>query len=224
MTLRVDYLKEQEQIEMFRANLLGWRKTNKRNFSWRTTHDPFKVLIAEILLHRTKAEQVVPLYQIFLEKYPDIHSIAISSPFEIEETFHSAGLHWRWKLLQSMACEIETKFKGEIPYNIEALISLPGVSHYIGSAVRCFAFGYPDVLLDTNTVRVSGRIFGLIITDSSRRSLKFRNILESLIDIEHPREFNWALIDFAAIVCKSRKPDHPNCPFTNYCKYYTLQV
>jgi A/G-specific adenine glycosylase len=224
MKLDVNCLDGQVPIEIFRDNLLGWGKSNKRNFPWRNTHDPFKVLIAEILLHRTKADQVVPLYLAFLEKYADIHSITISSPHEIEESFRSAGLHWRWKLLQSMACEIETKFNGKITNNFEDLISLPGVSHYIASAIRCFAFGYPDALLDTNTVRVAGRIFGLKINDSSRRSLDFRNILETLIDKDYPREFNWALIDLAAIVCKSRKPDHLKCPFNNYCKYYTLQA
>lgn len=214
-------IKEYPVEEIRRSLLKWWSSLGHRHFPWRETQDPFKVLIAEILLHRTRAEQIVPLYQLFLEKHPDIHSIAVSSPDELAMSFHSAGLHWRWGLLHSMAVEIETRFNGQIPRTFEDLTSLPGVSHYIASAVRCFAFGYPDILLDTNTVRVAGRAFGLPITDSSRRSRLFRNVLEQLKDLEHPREFNFALIDFAAKVCRP-KPIHEQCPVTEYCVYYKV--
>jgi len=201
-----------------------WKFKGKRQFPWRETQDPFKVLIAEIMLHRTRADQVVPLYRHFLENYPDVKSIAASSSEELEKKFHSAGLHWRWKLLHSMAVDILTRFNGQIPRSFEDLTSLPGVSHYIASAMRCFAFGYPDVLLDTNTVRVVGRVFGLDITDSSRRSKLFKNALERLLDQTHPREFNWALIDFASAICKSQSPRHVDCPISKCCVYYQRMV
>lgn len=208
-------------VEEIRGNLLGWwNSVGQRHFPWREIQDPFKVLVAEILLHRTRADQIVPLYQFFLEKYPDLHSIANSSPDELEKSFHSAGLHWRWKLLHSMAVDIETRFNEQIPRSFEDLTSLPGVSHYIASAVRCFAFGYPDILLDTNTVRVAGRVFGLLITDSSRRSKLFREVLERFIDSDYPREFNFALIDFAAVICRAKTPLHDICPVHDYCRFY----
>ncbi len=212
-------------ITAMRDNLLQWWiLSGQRDFPWRETNDPFKVLIAEILLHRTKAEQIVPLYQPFLNQYPDVHSIAKSSPDELAKLLRSAGLHWRWKLLHSMAVNIEVKFNGQIPRSFEELTSLPGVSHYIASAVRCFAFGYPDVLLDTNTVRVAGRLLQLPITDSSRRSKLFREVLENFIDSKHPREFNFAVIDFAALICKSTTPLHQECCINRYCSYYKLHL
>ncbi len=220
--VNAEQLTKDSPLEEIRGNLLRWwGSAGQRHFPWRDTKDPFKVLVAEILLHRTRADQIVPLYQLFLEKYLDLHSITVSSPDELAASFRSAGLHWRWKLLHSMAVEIETRFNGQIPRSFEDLISLPGVSHYIASAVRCFAFGYPDILLDTNTVRVAGRVFGLPVTDSSRRSSLFRNVLEQLLDVEHPRDFNFALIDFAAKVCRP-KPIHEQCPVTEYCVYYKV--
>ena len=221
--VNINQLFEDFPLQKTRRGILKWwNSTGQRHFPWRETRDPFKVLVAEILLHRTKADQIVPLYQCFLEKYPGLHSIAESSPCELEKSFHSAGLHWRWKLLRSMAVDIETRFNGQIPQRYEDLISLSGVSHYIASAVRCFAFEYPDVLLDTNTVRVTGRIFGLPITDSSRRSKLFREVLGRFIDSKHPREFNFALIDFAAKVCrpKPKYPQHEDCPISKYCMFY----
>ena len=160
-------------IEEMRGNLLEWwNSVGQRHYPWRETRNPFKILAAEILLHRTRADQIVPLYQFFLEKYPNLHSIAGSSADELVKSFHSAGLHWRWKLFHSMAVDIEKRFNGQIPYSFEDLISLPGVSHYIASAVRCFALGYPDVLLDTNTVRVAGRTMMLMVT--RRLSMKLK--------------------------------------------------
>lgn len=219
--LTSEQLTENFPVKEIRANLLSWWRTSgQREYPWRETQDPFKVLIAEILLHRTRAEQVVQLYRAFLEKYPNIQSIVLSSPDELARDFRSAGLNWRWRLLHHMAIEIDTRFKSQVPQYFEDLISLPGVSHYIASAVRCFAFGYSDVLLDTNTVRVAGRVFGLSITDSSRRSILFRKVLEQFIDSDSPREFNFALIDLAALICKPKRTLHTICPICDHCRFY----
>lgn len=207
-------------ISDMRRDLLRWWDHGKRHYPWRETGDPYKVLVAEVLLHRTRANQVVPLYEAFVQHFADIRTLAQSSPDELAKLFRSAGLHWRWKLFHAMAVQLEGNFDGQIPEDFETLVSLPGVSHYIASAVRCFAFGKPDVILDTNTVRVIGRLLGLTITDSSRRSRQFRIMLERLIDREHPREFNFALIDFAAQICKYGNPLHNECWLQNYCRYY----
>jgi A/G-specific adenine glycosylase len=211
-------------VSKMRRDLLRWWDYRKRYYPWRETQDPYKVLVAEILLHRTKANQVMPLYESFVQHFPDIGTLVQSSPTELAELFHSAGLHWRWKLLHAMSVELETKFNGQIPEDFVQLISLPGVSHYIASAVRCFAFNQPDAILDTNTVRVSGRLLGLPINDSSRRNTRFRAILQSLIDPRHPREFNFALIDLAAITCRTRSPCQGECPLRCYCHFYKESI
>ena len=211
-------------VENLRSDLLKWWSLEKRHFPWRETRDPYKILIAETLLHRTRADQVVPLYERFLKQFPNVQSLAKSTPGELRELCHSAGLHWRWKLLHLLAVEVKTRFQGQIPDAFEYLTSLPGVSHYIASALRCFAFGYPEAILDTNTVRVAGRLLGLPITDSSRRSIRFRAVLQSLIDSEYPCEFNFALIDFAAIMCRAKSPCQGECPLQCYCHYYRESI
>jgi len=156
-------------VQTLRSDLLRWWCHAKRHFPWRETRDAYRVLVAEVLLHRTRAGQVVPLYQLFLERFPNIQALAKSTPDELLRLFRSAGLRWRWKLLHAMAVDMEARFNGQIPDDFVQLTSLPGVSHYIASAERCFAFGHPEAIMDTNTVRVTGRLFGLAITDSSRR-------------------------------------------------------
>ena len=218
------HIPEAPPVENLRSDLLQWWSYARRHFPWRETRDPYRILIAEILLHRTRADQVVPLYELFLERFPNVQALAKSTPDELLELFHSAGLQWRWKLLHAMAVDLEKRFRGQIPDSLEDLSSLPGVSHYIASALRCFAFAYPEAILDTNTVRVTGRLFGLPITDSSRRSRLFRAALQSLIDPKHAREFNFALIDFAATICKVKSPLHHECPLQGYCRFYKATI
>lgn len=207
-------------VEAMRNDLIQWWKQHGRQFPWRETENPYNILIAEVLLHRTKANQVIPVYELLINKFPDIFTITKSNEDELLKILYPIGLHWRSKLLYTTLEQIIKKYSGTVPEDFNELVSLPGISHYIASALRCFAFGHPDVLLDTNTVRIAGRIIGLAINDGSRRSNTFRNVLELLIDKQKPREFNWALIDLAAVVCKARQPDHNSCPLKNYCHMY----
>jgi len=138
---------------------------------------------------------------------------------EVKKVIYSLGLNWRTRKLHAMAKEIMLKNDGEIPSTREQLESLPGVSDYIASAVRCFAFDYPEVLLDTNTVRILGRVFGVKVTDGSRRSARFSELYESIIDDRHAREFNCAMIDLGALVCVPRDPLCKLCPIVEMCVY-----
>jgi A/G-specific adenine glycosylase len=211
-------------VETLRNDLIQWWKQHGRRFPWRETENPYNILIAEVLLHRTKASQVIPVYKLLISKFPDIVTITEINENELLEILYSIGLRWRSKLLYTMLKQIVVDYNGIIPEDFNKLVSLPGINHYIASALRCFAFGYPDVLMDTNTVRITGRIIGLAVNDGSRRSNTFRNILELLIDKQRPREFNWALIDLAAIVCKVRQPNHNDCPLKNYCHMFIKEV
>ncbi len=204
--------------------ILKWWEYKRRDYPWRNTGDPYYVLVAEILLHRTRADQVVPVYIRFVNEFPDIRSVANSSVEKIKDILKPLGLTWRAELLHQMALEILEKSNGEILPDKNWLKSLPGVSDYIASAVLCFAFGLSEALLDTNTVRITGRLFGIPITDSSRRSKKFRNIYESIMDRNNPREFNLAMIDFGAIVCRAQKPLCSECPVKDMCFYYTDEM
>jgi A/G-specific adenine glycosylase len=206
-------------VKEFRERLLRWGKKNFQDYPWRHTDDPYKILLAEILLHRTRAKQVVPLYENMVKNFPTVKDLSRASTSKLQEILHSAGLHWRNKLLKNMARDIVIKHGGEIPRDRQNLHSLPGVSNYITSAVRCFAFDYPEPILDTNTVRVVGRLTGITVTDSSRRSKKFLEIMRGLVDPEDPKDFNYALLDLAQLICTKRQPLCHICPVKDFCKY-----
>lgn len=205
--------------------LLPWGGNNFRAFPWRTTVDPYRILMSEVMLHRTQAIQVVPVYQSFLMKYTNTAVLAKATLQELQDALFSLGLRWRIDLIHRMAGEIMSKWSGNIPAERADLLSLPGVSEYIAGAVRCFAWNLPEPLADTNTVRIIGRLFGLESKDSSRRSSRFQILLNSLIHLDEPRRYNYALLDLADGVCtKKRPPDCHFCPLQSLCLTGILRV
>lgn len=207
-------------LDQFRSKLLTWGKLNFQSFPWRLTHDPYAILMAEIMLHRTQVKQVVPIYNEFLQKYPDFVHVHNAPEKEIWEALAGLGLHWRTALIKKMAEEIYTRFNSIIPQEKFLLMSLSGINDYIASAVRCFAWNYPDPIIDTNTVRIAGRIFGLETRDSSRRNQRVRLLISRLIDPSDPADFNYALLDLAHLICHKRhEPECASCPIRHYCVY-----
>jgi A/G-specific adenine glycosylase len=209
----------QLDAEKFRESLLKWWKENGRNFPWRNTRNPYHILISEILLHRTRANQVVPVYKKFIKAFPTVQDLANANPEDVRRILRPLGLFWRNELISRMAHMIMTKFHGEIPYAKEDLEALPGVSHYIAAAVRCFSWSEAEPLLDTNTIRILGRIFGVRVTDASRRNKRFRQLYHNLIDTKHPREFNYAMLDLGALICTPKNPRCTVCPVNPQCTY-----
>lgn len=164
-------------VEGFHKALISWGKTNFREYPWRLTNNPYEVLIAELMLHRTQAKQVVEMYEQFIDRYPNPQILLQATEEEIASSLHSLGLSWRIRLIRKLAQVLATTYDGRVPIDKEKLISLPGVSDYIASAVRCFAWNLPEAIVDTNTVRVVGRLLGLETKDSSRRNQQVRKLI-----------------------------------------------
>jgi A/G-specific adenine glycosylase len=211
-----------DALAAFRQALLQWGESHFRPFPWRETRDPYRILLAEILLHRTQVKQMAPVYESVTARYPDISSLAEANKNDLDRLLFPVGLHWRSNLVFSMALEISTRYGGQIPVDKGELLSLPGVSEYIAGAVRCFAWNEPEVLMDTNTVRITGRVMGWPTRDSSRRNARFRQALAGLLDPCEPRAFNYALLDLAHLVCLKRQPPLcDRCPLATWCRYPT---
>jgi A/G-specific adenine glycosylase len=214
-----DYFKK---IKIIRTELLIWGEQNLRKFPWRETSDPYKIVVAEVMLHRTKADQVKDIYEEFILKYPDFESIVKAGREAIKANLKPLGLFWRADLLYDMASEIVEKYEGKLPIEKKKLLALPGIGNYISAAILCFGYNLPEPVLDTNTVRVLGRIFGLNITDSSRRSKRFYDIMHDFVNFWDPRTVSFALIDFANAVCiPGEKPRCEICNLRDICKFYS---
>jgi A/G-specific adenine glycosylase len=218
-----DFLEEyghQINLQEFRKNLIAWGRDNFREFPWRFTSDPYYILMAEVMLHRTNALQVLPVYERFLKLYPDLTALSRATEEELYEVLYSLGLRWRVKLIYEMVIELMDRFDGRIPSEKEDLLSLPGVSDYIASAVCCFSWKQSQALIDTNTVRIVARVFKLKITDSLRRNRRFGKVIATLVHPQQPIIYNYSLLDLANKIClKTKEPDCLHCPLLKECKY-----
>lgn len=204
----------------FSELIISWWNENGRAFPWRSERDPYKLLLAEVLLHRTRAETVVPVYNDLIIRFENISELASADPTTLGSIIGSLGLRWRIKLIIDMARIISTKFAGTVPLNRTDLLDLPGIGDYIASAIRVFCIEESDPLIDTNTVRIISRINGIHVTDSTRRGKKIRGKYADLLGIANSKKFGYAMIDLAASICLVKKPKCSKCPVTSYCNYY----
>jgi A/G-specific adenine glycosylase len=199
--------------EEFAQRLVSWFSANGRDFPWRRERDPFRVLVAEKLLQQTTYGHVLKAYGAFFEKFPDARALAAAEVSDIEAAIRGLGFQrQRARQLKELACSLVAEHGGAVPRDKGALLRLSGVGEYVASAVLCFAFGMDEPIVDINVRRVVGRLFGW-------RGLKDNEIAERLRQMIPPgrgREFNWALIDFSALVC-SRRPKCRKCPLSDLC-------
>lgn len=207
----------------FQKTLLDWFHENKRIFSWRSEKDPFKILIAEVMLQRTKAEQVESVYSKFIHEFPEPSSIGSKDKDRIMKYFKKLGLFWRSGSVIHMTEYILKEYDGIIPASRAELLKIPGVGEYIADAILVFAFNKRITVIDSNVVRLISRFFGFkSMKGEIRRNKTFRDLCQKMVRDVHINEiknFNWALIDFSHFTCKSI-PNCDICPFSKECIYF----
>lgn len=202
-----------EKVAQFREELLAWGEIHRREFPWR---DPdrslYEIFIAEFFLTQTPAENVARHYESFLEQFPALSAIEAASKSELVQAIEPLGFYnIRAEALLEIANRVDT-----LPKDAEQLTELPRVGRYVANTTICFATGAPLPVLDRNVKRVYDRIFGTAWPDERSNRLKFT---ARAVPERHAREYNMALLDFGAIVCKS-DPRCRDCFATEYCEFY----
>lgn len=204
----------------FVKNLIKWQGNNCRKFAWRNTNDPYRILISEILLQRTRAEKVQEIFNQFFDKYPDLISLSDASQKDVSKIIEPLGLKKRATYLIELSEFIRDNHNSEVPDSKDELLIIKGIGFYTANAVMCFAFGKRRAIVDWNVARVIKRIWNMDISSSPHTNEKVMSFAQNLLPEKNPKEYNWALLDFAALVCKPRKPDCLNCPMQNFCEYH----
>jgi len=210
--------KSREKVSL---KIVNWYEINgRKDLPWRKTKNSYKVLIAELMLQRTHAiKQVLPVFNEFIDKYPDIESLSKASITEIRETIFSLGLHnTRSRRMKELATKVKEHFT-EIPKQRKDLISLPGVGEYVANAVLCMAFDKPYPMVDSNFGRVLGRVFfGKEEYPPSKN--RIWKTASGLLPDKNYKEFNLGVMDLGALVCTPKNPVHSNCPLSEECMFY----
>lgn len=216
-------------LEKFKTNfnniIIDWYNMSGRQYIWRKNRNPYKILISEIFLQRTIADQVEPVYLDFLKRFPEPKYIKSSSKDEISEFMKKLGLLKRTEVILKVFSEINKMKKGRIPDIYEDLISLPGIGLYIASATLCFGFNKKKAILDTNVARIYSRVFNIHPKTKTAKNDKFLwQFCENMLPYDHYVEFNYGLLDLGGLICTAKKPRCTNCPVNKMCWYYELKI
>lgn len=200
--------------DFFLEKLLKWYGDNKRDFPWRKTTQPYHILIAELMLQKTQATSVFKVYETFLKKFPTIKTIHKTEQAVLERELMDLGLYKRRaRDLKKIAEELYEK---EIPQTKDELLKLPGIGNYMTNAILCFAFEKKIPIVDANVGRIISRFFNLEVKSAPSRDKQLFSFLEELIP-DNARDFNFALLDFGALVCKAQNPSCEECPIRSEC-------
>ena len=180
--------------------LLAWYSQNGRDLPWRHTHDPYAILVSEVMLQQTQVSRVVPRYLAWLERWPNAAALAAATPAEVIEAW--SGLGYNRRAVNLHRCAQAVSERGGFPRDQAELRALPGIGPYTAAAIACFAFGDQVAAPDVNARRVLGRAFG----DP---------------DLPPPPgrayEWNQALFDLGSGICIARRPRCQLCPLAAGC-------
>lgn len=207
-------------VIFIRKYLLKWYKKNGRDFPWRHTDDPYKIMIAEFMLHRTRAEQVVPVYNKFIEQYSDVILLSKAPSKAIKKYTENLGLHWRYKHFVEAAKFIVNNYNGKFPQNHLELRNIPGIGDYISCAISIIAFNNPAPIVDSNIARFINRFFNLGLKGEIRRRKEIKNLAFEVFNFKDCKKLLFALIDFCNTTCRPQYPQCKFCVLRSECLFY----
>jgi A/G-specific adenine glycosylase len=181
----------------FAKKLIKWYHKNKRDLPWRNTDDAYKIWVSEIILQQTRVEQGKSYYLKFIEKYPDIRSLAEADEKELLKLWQGLGYYSRALNMHIAAKQISLMHHGELPESYDEIIKLRGIGKYTAAAILSFAYSQPYPVLDGNVKRVLARIYAVNSDISETGTEKiFYKKLDEILDKKNPSDFNQALLDF----------------------------
>lgn len=199
-----------------------WYEKNGLSYPWRREGvSPFKILLTEMLLRRTKAPMVARIWHELVESYPTANSVAAAGPRALEGQIAVLGLRRQRAEAITQASTWIAENGGDVPCTLNGLLSIPHIGLYSAHAVLCFAFGHQVPIVDANVLRVLSRYSGLSLGLDIRRCKGAWAIATNLLPprAEETRKHNYGLLDFCSLVCKPQRPVCQLCPITVKCCY-----
>jgi A/G-specific adenine glycosylase len=195
-----------------------WYGESRRDLPWRRTCDPYYIWISEVMLQQTQVKTVKPYYRRFINRFPDVFSLARADLQTVLKGWEGLGYYSRARSMHKAAGIIADE-GGRFPESWEGVRQLPGIGDYIASAIVSIAYGKPYAVVDGNVKRVLARLFLLswpVNQVTSHR--RFQDVANQLLDRQHSGDHNQAMMELGALVCKPRKPLCHSCPIAKHCR------
>lgn len=211
------------QLATFRRNLLFWYHANRRDFPWRHGRDPYRIWLAEIMLQQTRIAAVLPYYERFLERFPNVRELARAREAEVLKYWAGLGYYSRARNLHRAAKKIIREHAAQFPCDPKQALALPGIGHYTAAAILSIAYDVPLAALDGNVARVLARLFAV---RGDLRALKtWRKLAvaaQTLLPSIAPGDWNQAMMELGETICTPRSPNCAVCPISRHCKARAL--
>jgi A/G-specific adenine glycosylase len=207
--------------KLFVRKILKWYSNAEHIYPWRMTRDPYRILISEMLLRKTTRLQVSSIFKRFFDRYPTFAALALAKRSDVRRIIQPLGMeNRRSELLIRLAKSVVSKHEGILKLQEKALLELPGVGKYTANATLCLSKNMRLPMVDTNAIRLLERIFSYKSTKKrAATDDSLWRFTSSLMPKKH-KEFNLALLDFAATVCLPKKPKCNICPINTLCDFY----
>ena len=205
---------QEERDDFIRRTLLDHFDRTARDLPWRKDRTPYRVLVSEVMLQQTRVETVIPYYHRWLRRFPDVHALAEAPLDDVLKAWEGLGYYSRARNLHRTAREVCLRYGGELPDAKAELRSLPGVGEYTAGAVSSIAFSRPEAAVDGNVRRVLSRLDDL----EDPRPAGLRDRALELVDRRRPGDFNEALMELGATICRPRDPRCRECPLAPACR------
>ena len=200
------------QQRCLRKNILAWYDLHKRDLPWRTSSDPYRVWLSEIMLQQTRVAAVIDHYQEFLRRFPTVEKLAAAREASVLAAWSGLGYYRRARMMHAAAKVIVRELGGKFPATEKALRELPGIGRYTAAAIASIAFNEPVAVVDGNVERVLQRVAGKRLAGEELWIEANR-----LLDAKRPGDFNQAMMELGATVCTPRAPACLTCPVVGLC-------
>jgi A/G-specific adenine glycosylase len=207
-------------LRSLRAPLLRWYRRQRRDLPWRRCRDAYGIWVSEIMLQQTQVATVVPYYERFTERFPDVGTLARASEDEVLSLWSGLGYYRRARALHAAAKEIVNRHDGHLPDDVSALKQLPGIGRYTAGAIASIAFDRPEPVLDGNVRRVLARVLAMDGVKSGPGAMERElwEVAAVLVQGSHPGDLNQGLMELGALVCTPRTPACEACPVASLCQ------
>jgi A/G-specific adenine glycosylase len=200
-------------------SLYRWYRSNGRSLPWRETRDPYAIWISEIMLQQTRVDTVLPYFQRFMARFPDVAALAASDPDEVLKLWEGLGYYARARNLRRGAVRIADEHRGRFPETLDAVAALPGIGRSTAGAILSAAFGQALPVLDGNVRRILLRLDNL--AEDPRRAETQARLwarAQRLVEVApDPFEHNQAMMELGALLCLPRQPRCGECPVAAEC-------
>ena len=210
----------QDSLRAFQRRLLAWYAVHQRKLPWRSTRDPYKILVSEIMLQQTQVDRVVPKYREFLRRYPTLEALAKARTTELRRVWYPLGYNVRPLRLRRIASRALRHHDGRIPDTYDGLLAMDGIGRYTAGAVLSFAFKQDAPIVDTNVARLLARYFGVRAGKGAGTQRRLWQLAAEVIPKGKGHVINQAMMDFGATVCTARSPRCPTCALRRTCRSY----